>query len=52
MYFGEYSYGRLQLRDRNTVRSYPVNTSNGVTGILTGPIVKRQSFLKTQSYST
>ena len=52
MYFGDYSYGRLQLSDRNTVRSYPVNTSNGVTGILTGPIVKRQSFLKTQSYST
>ena len=52
MYFGDYSYGRLQLSDRNTVRSYPVNTSNGVTGILTGPIIKRQSFLKTQSYST
>ena len=52
MYFGDYSYGRLQLSDRNTIRSYPVNTSNGVTGILTGPIVKRRSFLKTQSYST
>ena len=52
MYFGDYSYGKLMLNDRNTVRSYPVNTSNGVTGILTGPIVKRQSFLKTQSYST
>ena len=52
MYFGDYSYGKLQLSDRNTVRSYPVNTSNGVTGILTGPIIKRQSFLKTQSYST
>ena len=53
MYFGDYSYGRLQLNDRNTVRSYPVNTSNGVTGILTGKaIVKRESFLKTQSYST
>ena len=52
MYFGDYSYGKLDLSDRNTVRSYPVNTSNGVTGILTGPIVKRQSFLKTQSYST
>jgi len=52
MYFGDYSYGRLQLSDRNTVRSYPVNTSNGVTGILTGPILKREAFLKTQSYST
>ena len=52
MYFGDYSYGKLMLNDRNTVRSYPVNTSNGVTGILTGPIVKRKSFLKTQSYST
>ena len=52
MYFGDYSYGKLMLNDRNTVRSYPVNTSNGVTGILTGPIVKRKQFLKTQSYST
>ena len=52
MYFGDYSYGKLQLNDRNTVRSYPVNTSNGVTGILTGPIIKRESILKSQSYST
>ena len=52
MYFGDYSYGKLMLNDRNTVRSYPVDTSNGVTGILTGPIVKRKQFLKTQSYST
>ena len=52
MYFGDYSYGKLLLNDRNTVRSYPVNTSNGITGILTGPIIKRESFLKTQSYST
>ena len=51
-YYGDYSYGILRMNERNTVRSYPVNTSNGVTGILTGPIVKRQSFLKTQSYST
>ena len=51
-YYGDYSYGILRMNERNTVRSYPVNTLNGVTGILTGPIVKRQSFLKTQSYST
>jgi hypothetical protein len=40
------------LSERNTVRSYPVNTSNGISGILTGPIIRRKSFLKTQSYST
>ena len=51
-YYGDYSYGIIRMNERNTVRSYPVNTLNGVTGILTGPIVKRQSFLKTQSYST
>ena len=51
-HYGEYSYGILRMNERNTVRSYPVNTSNGVTGILTGPVIKRQSFLKTQSYST
>jgi len=51
-FYGEYSYGIMRLSERNTVRSYPVNTSNGISGILTGPIIRRKSFLKTQSYST
>ena len=51
-FYGEYSYGIMRLSERNTVRSYPVNTSNGISGILTGPIMRRKSFLKTQSYST
>ncbi len=51
-FYGEYSYGILRLSERNTIRSYPVNTSNGISGILTGPIMRRKSFLKTQSYST
>ena len=52
MYFGDYSWGRLQLNDRQKSREYSVNTTNGVTGIETGPFIQRESALKTQSYST
>ena len=52
MFFGEYSWGKLLLNDRSVSRAYTVNTSNGVTGIETGPILKRVKSLKVGSYST
>ena len=51
-FYGEYSWGKLLLTDRNKNQSYTVNTSNGITGIETGPVVIRQKSLKVKSYST
>ena len=52
MFFGEYSWGKMVVNDRSVSRAYTVNTSNGVTGILTGPIIQRTKPLKVGSYST
>ena len=35
-FVGDYSWGRLQLTDRQISQAYTVNTTNGVTGIKTG----------------
>jgi len=51
-FYGEYSWGKLQLTDRNKSQAYTVNTTNGITGIETGPVVVRQKSLKVKSYST
>ena len=51
-FYGEYSWGKLLLTDRFKNQSYTANTSNGITGIETGPVVIRQKSLKVQSYST
>ena len=51
-FYGDYSWGKLLLTDRNRLQTYPVNTTNGITGIETGPVVIRQKSLKVQSYST
>ena len=51
-FYGDYSWGKLVLTDRNKLQTYPVNNTNGITGIETGPVVIRQKSLKVQSYST
>jgi len=51
-FYGDYSWGKLMLSDRNKLQTYPVNNTNGITGIETGPVVIRQKSLKVQSYST
>jgi len=51
-YYGDYSFGRIVMSDRNVSRAYTVNTSNGITGIETGVIITRKSSLKVGSYTT
>jgi len=49
-FLGEFSWGRIQLNDRQLAQAYTVNTSNGVIGIKTGPQIKRKNFLKSENY--
>tara|TARA_B100001063_G_scaffold62847_2_gene56891 strand:- start:2454 stop:15458 length:13005 start_codon:yes stop_codon:yes gene_type:complete len=51
-FYGEYSWGKLILTDRSKNQAYTVNTSNGITGIETGPVINRTKSLKVKSYST
>jgi hypothetical protein len=51
-YYGDYSFGRIVMSERNVSRAYTVNTSNGVTGIETGVILTRKASLKVGSYTT
>ena len=50
-FYGDYSWGKLQLNDRNKSQSYTAVTSNGYTGITTGPVIVRKNPLKFQNYS-
>ena len=49
-FVGEYSWGRLQMTDRMISKEYTITTTNGITGIITGPQVKRKDFLKPSNY--
>ena len=49
-FIGDYSWGRLQLTDRQIAQAYTINTTNGITGIKTGPQVKRKAALKSENY--
>ena len=49
-FVGEFSWGRLQLTDRQISQAYTINTSNGVVGIKTGPQIKRKIALKAENY--
>ena len=49
-FIGEYSWGRLQSEGRMISTSYYVNTNDGVTGIKTGPQIKRRAALKFVNY--
>jgi len=51
-YYGDYSYGKLILSERNVSRAYTVNTSAGIAGIETGVIINRKTSLKVGSYTT
>ena len=49
-FIGNFSWGRLQLKDRQIAQAYTVNTNNGITGIKTGPQIKRKAALKSENY--
>ena len=49
-FIGDYSWGRLQSEGRMISTSYYVNTNDGVTGIKTGPQIKRRAALKFVNY--
>ena len=49
-FVGEYSWGRLQMTDRMISKEYTITTTNGITGIITGPQVRRKDFLKPSNY--
>ena len=49
-FIGDFSWGRLQLTDRQIAQAYTANTNDGVTGIKTGPQIKRKIALKAQNY--
>ena len=49
-YLGDFSWGRLQLTDRQIAQAYTVNTTDGVTGIKTGPQIKRKIALKAENF--
>ena len=49
-FVGDYSWGRLQLTDRQLAQAYTINTTNGITGIKTGPQIKRKTALKSENY--
>ena len=51
-FYGEYSWGRLLLSERNKLQSYNAITTKGIVGIQTGPVVKRNKSLKYQNYSS
>ena len=49
-FVGEFSWGRLQLTDRQLSQVYTANTTNGITGIKTGPQIKRKIALKAENF--
>lgn len=51
-FYGEYSWGKLQLSERNKYIEYIARTQNGYSGIGTGPYVRRTKRLKYRDYST
>ena len=51
-FYGNYSFGKIIMNDRNVSRAYTVNTLNGISGIETGVILTRKTSLKTESYAT
>ena len=49
-FVANYSWGRMQLRDRQLAEAYTVNTFNGISGIKTGPQIKRKAFIKAENF--
>lgn len=50
-FFGEYSWGRINLPSREKLLSYSAYTTSGVIGISTGTIVKRLNPLRYSNYT-
>ena len=50
-FYGRYSWGKIVLSEREEDYAFNAITSNGVSGITTGPYVIRKSPMKTQGYS-
>jgi len=49
-FIGEYSWGKLQFKGRMRSIAYPVSLVDGITGIQTGPQIKRKIALKATNY--
>ena len=49
-YFGEFSWGRINLNGRTKNNSYSANTLNGITGISTSDSLIRDNSLKFKNY--
>jgi len=51
-FYGEFSWGKLQLSERNKYVEYVARTRKGYSGIGTGPYVRRTKRLRYQDYTT
>jgi len=51
-FYGEYSWGKVQLSERNRFYNYEARTRTGYSGIGTGPYIRRTNRLRYQDYST
>ena len=50
-YFGEFSWGKIDLVARTKNNSYTAHTLEGIAGISTSDILIRDSFLKFKNYT-
>ncbi len=51
-FYGEYSWGRIILSSRAKSQSFTVNTTSGISGIETGPVLQRVKPLRIENYDT
>jgi hypothetical protein len=51
-FYGEYSWGRINLSGREKSNEYPAETLNGVVGLRTGTIVRRTNQLRYSDYAS
>ena len=51
-FYGEYSWGRVILSSRAKSQSFTVNTTSGISGIETGPVLQRVKPLRIENYDT
>lgn len=51
-FYGEYSWGKIDLDGRQKNNEYVAETSNGVVGLSTGTIIRRTNQLRYSNYSS
>ena len=51
-FYGEYSWGKILLSSRVKSQAFTVNTTSGISGIETGPVVQRVQPLRIENYNT